>query len=263
MLAAAGCVILLLEAFAPTLRRWFSSLALARNRRLALGPRPRSHGHDLRRPLRDLAADAAHRSLPRRLRRPRGSRRQAVSRAGGRGEGRVLRAPPLGAPGRLPDDAGPRSADRVHRARDPVARVLRPRRLLPARRSLLRGGAEILPDRGLRLGVHTLRRGAALRRRRQLDDRGPFASRPRGEPRRRLRPRSPPRGVRIQDVARAVPRVGARRLPGHADARRPLPLGCPQGARASSCSTGSSPRCSRTACPTSSGPRSRLWPSCR
>ena len=221
---ATGCVILLLEAFAPALRRWFATLALAGIGGLALRARGRPMGTTFGGRFETSPLTLLDRPLPRRLRRPGDPRRQAVPRTRGRREGRVLRPAPLGPPRRLAHDARTRPARRLHRPRDAVAVLLRPRGLLPRRRGLLRGRAEVLPDGGLRLGVHALRRRAPLRRERRHEDRRPRAGRPRVQPVRRLRPSAPARRVRLQDVARAVPRLGARRLPGDADARPSLYL---------------------------------------
>ena len=127
------------------------------------------------------------------------------------------------------------------------------------RRSLLGGRPEVFPDGRVRLGVHALRRRAPLRRRRELADRGPGAAGPGREPRRRVRAAAPPRRVRLQDVARALPRLGAGRLPGHADARGRLSLRGAEGRERPRALPGLRRGLRERACPTSSAPRSPPW----
>ena len=119
---------------------------------------PRGSGRDhLRRPLRDLAAD-----------RPPGlflggSAAVAILVAKpylqrtGEEKGEFYALLLWGHLGGLADGARPGSPDRLHRAGDPVAVLLRARRVLPARGGFRGGGPQVLPDGRLRLGVHALR----------------------------------------------------------------------------------------------------------
>ena len=179
----------------------------------------------VRRALRDLRPDLRGGSLCRRLRGGCHSRGEAIPETNRRGEGRVLRAAALGAPRSPAHDPRTRPAGRVHRTRDPVALVLRPRVFLPDDPRLLGGRAEVLPDRRLRLCFHGLRDRHSLRQVRKRPDRGARAAGPRDGSPRPLRTAAHPGRLRFQDVARPVPRLGARRLPGDADARRGVPLG--------------------------------------
>jgi hypothetical protein len=61
ILAAAGCLILLIDAFAPNLKRWFSTLALA-DRWLPLRAVQAPYGTPFG--VADFPADASDRSLP-------------------------------------------------------------------------------------------------------------------------------------------------------------------------------------------------------
>ena len=86
-----------------------------------------------------------------------------VSGAGAAAGARVLPADSAG-DGRHDVPGGRRGPDRaVPRARSDVGRGLRPGRLQPGQRALGRGGAQVLPHRGVRLRVPALRHRAGLR----------------------------------------------------------------------------------------------------
>ena len=181
---------------------------------------------------------------PHPLRRDAGPRRRGARhprRRGGPGAGRqepggVLRPPPLVGRGRHADGQGRRPSRHLHRPRADVVAALCPGVVVPRGPRLGRGRDEVLPDGGLLFGDPPLRHRHALR---ADGDDAPSAARRlclhdarrRLRPSRRNRPSRDPGGARLQDVARPVPRLGARRLSGNDDARRHVPLDGPEGRR--------------------------------
>jgi hypothetical protein len=136
-LAAAGCLIVLLEAFAPRTRRAFATITLAAIAAslyfLARAPIGTTFGGRLETSALTnvvslfLAATAAIATLV---------AKPYLERTGAR-EGGVLRSPPLGTPRRVAHGSRARSHRRVHRTRDALACLLRSRGDLPQHPVLL------------------------------------------------------------------------------------------------------------------------------
>ncbi len=201
-----------------------SMAALRRGRRRAAGCSSAAAMRDLR-----LQRHVRRRPDDERAQAVLGARRRlhARLRAGLRArprhvEGRALHADAVRAARDHADDLGEQPAGDLPRPRAAGAVAVRAGRAAPRRRALERGGDEVLRARRAGVGLPAVRHVDAVRRQRHARHQRAGAARrdrPGGQPRvagarRRVRDRRP----RVQARRGAVPHVGARRLPGRADA---------------------------------------------
>ena len=149
---------------------------------------------------------------------------------------RVPRPPAVGRGRRHGDGQGRPPAPGLHRPRAAVDLSVRPQRLPPRQPDLPGVGLQVPGGRRLRFGPAALRHRPPVRRHRHLL--AARHGRVRGHPapgRQQAGAGRPGPGAgrsRLQAGPGAVPRLGARRLPGRADAGDGVPLGGAQGRRA-------------------------------